>query len=189
MKTLLATLLLAAAVAPAAAGPDFVSSSPAPRPLAASSGTREVAPADDILFDLDSHTLSQQAQERLTTAAAWVKRHPGYRLVLEGYTDGSGSRVYNEDLATSRAAAARNYLRVRGVPADRIVIVVFGESAASAPVDSLSRRVVFYATDRDPREVALASMQHKRALSAVWVDRDVLFNEHRRPERTLVGSR
>lgn len=189
MKTLLATLLLAAAVAPAAAGPDFVSSSHRPRPLAASSGTREVAPADDILFDLDSHTLSPMAQDRLTAAATWLKSHPRYRLVLEGYTDGTGSRAYNEDLATSRAAAARNYLRVRGVPTDRIVIVVFGESAASAPVDSLSRRVVFYATDRPARAVALASMQHKRALSAVWVDGNVLFNEHRAPDRTLVGSR
>jgi len=189
MKTLLATILLAAAVAPAAAGPDFVSQSPRPRALAASSGTREVAPADDILFDLDSHALSPMAQDRLASAATWLKRHPGYRLVLEGYTDGSGSRLYNEDLATSRAAAARNRLIALGVPADRIVIVVFGEATASVAIDALSRRVVFYATDRAPREVALASMQHKRALSAIWVDRNVLFNEHRTPERTLVGSR
>jgi outer membrane protein OmpA-like peptidoglycan-associated protein len=189
MKTLLATLLLAATAASAAAGPDFVSRNPRPHPLAASSGTSEVGPADDLLFDLGSHTLSPQALERLTAAAAWAKLHPGYRLVLEGYTDGSGSRVFNEDLATTRAVAARNYLMVRGVPADRIVIVVFGEATATARIDSLSRRVVFYATDRAPREIAIASMQHKRALSAVWVDRNVLFNERRAPERTLVGSR
>lgn len=189
MKTLLVTLLLAAATAPAVAGPDFVTPTPRPHPLAASSGTREIAPLDDILFEQDSSALSDEGRQQLAEAAAWVKARPRYRLVLEGYTDASGPRTYNEDLATSRAAAARAHLVALGVPARRLQIIVFGEAASRAQSDSLSRRVVVYATDRPARAVAIASIQHKRALSSVWVDGQELVSESRAPARVIVGSR
>lgn len=185
MKTLLATLLLAAIAAPAVAGPDFVTPSPRPRPLAASSGVRDIGPQDDILFALDSATLTTDAQQSLASAAAWMKAHPRHQLVLEGYTDSSGFRIYNEDLATRRAAIARNHLISLGVPSQRIVLVVYGEMGARGMLDPLSRRVVMYATDRSPGQIASASLDRKRALSAVWVDRgDALISEKRtiRPE-------
>jgi outer membrane protein OmpA-like peptidoglycan-associated protein len=189
MKTLLATLVLVATAAPATAGPDFVTPNRPPRALAASSGDREVAPLDDILFDTDSAALSPLAQEQLDSAAAWLASHPKYRLVIEGYTDGSGPRFYNEDLATSRAAAARARLIALGLPPYRLIVVVYGETAAHGERDALARRVVFYATDRGPREIALASLEKKRALSAVWVRQGTLFSERRLPQRVLVGAR
>jgi outer membrane protein OmpA-like peptidoglycan-associated protein len=189
MKTLLATILLAAVAAPAAAGPDFVTPSPQPRPLAASSGVRDIGPQDDILFGFDSHALTPAAQQQLASVAAWMKTHPRHRLVLEGYTDSSGFRVYNEDLATRRAATARSHLIGLGVPSQRIVLVVYGEVGARGTVDPLSRRVVLYATDRSPSEIATASLDRKRALSAVWVERDALISEQRATRPEVVSRR
>jgi len=189
MKTLLATCVIVGMAAPAVAGPDFVTPSPRPRELAASSGVREVTPLDDILFEFDSDALSPAAQQKLDSVAAWLKRHPRYRMVLEGYTDGSGYRFYNEDLATRRAAIARNHLISLGVPPGRIVMVVYGEAAAHAQLDPLGRRVVMYATDQAPRAIAMASLDRKRALSAVWVDRDTLFSERRADRGVIVGVR
>ena len=193
MKTLLASLVLAAFAAPAAAGPDFVTPNRKARELAASSGVREIAPLDDILFDVDADALSSAARQQLASAAAWMKRHPRYRLVLEGYTDGLGLRVYNEDLATRRAAAARRHLMGLGVPSDRLVIVVYGEAVARGQRDPLSRRVVMYASDRSPAEIAAASIDRKRALSAVWIEQDALYSQRRAleraPERVIVGTR
>ncbi len=188
MKTLLATLVLAAAAAPASAGPDFVTPNPRPRALAASDGAREIAPLDDVLFDSDSDALSLLAQQQLGSAAAWLKRHPRYRLVLEGYTDAAGRPFYNEDLATRRAALARAHLIALGVPSDRIIVVVYGEAAARALRDPLARRVVLYATHLPPQTIAAASLDRKRALSAVWVEQDRLYSQERAP-RTLVGER
>lgn len=182
MKTLLATIVLAALAAPAMAGPDFVTPNHKPRELAASGGAREVAPSDDILFDTDSYALTSTAQQQLASTAAWMKRHPRYRLVLEGYTDGSGPSYYNEDLATRRAALTRNHLIALGVPTDRIVMVVYGEAAARAQIDPLARRVVLYATRLTPQQVAGASIDRKRALSTVWVERDALFTLERAPQ-------
>jgi outer membrane protein OmpA-like peptidoglycan-associated protein len=187
MKTLLATLVLAAAT-PAAAGPDFVTPTPPPRALAASDGATQITPMDDILFASDADALSPLAQQQLASAAAWLKQHPRYRLVLEGHTDAAGQPYYNEDLATRRAAHARAHLIALGVPSDRIIVVVYGEVAARATRDPLARRVVLYATHLPPRAIAAASLDRKRALSAVWVEQDALYRQERTP-RTLVGTR
>jgi outer membrane protein OmpA-like peptidoglycan-associated protein len=189
MKTLLATILLAAVAAPAAAGPDFVTPSPRPRALAASSGVRDIGPQDDILFGFDSHALTSASQQQLASAAAWLKTHPRYRIVLEGYTDSSGFQVYNEDLATRRAAMARSHLISLGVSSDRIILVVYGEVGARGPVDPLSRRVVMYATDRSPSEISTVSLDRKRALRAVWVERDNALISEQRSTRPEVVSR
>ncbi len=189
MKTLIAILVLAVA-APAAAGPDFVTPTPRPRPLAASTGVGQLAPQDDVLFDVDSHMLSDAARQRLATVAAWLKRNPQFRLVLEGYTDASGSRAHNEDLATRRAAAARAHLIGLGVPSDRTVLVVYGEAAARDERDSLSRRVVLYATELPPHAIATASIDRKRALGAVWVEQGALISLERGLQPpVLVGER
>jgi hypothetical protein len=71
------------------------------------------------------------------------------------------------------------------VSSQRIVLIVYGEMVARGRIDPLSRRVIMYATDRSPSEIATASLDRKRALSAVWVDRgDALISEKRtiRPE-------
>jgi outer membrane protein OmpA-like peptidoglycan-associated protein len=188
MKTLLATLVLAAAVTPAAAGPDVVTPTPPPRALAASDGAGPIAPMDDVLFASDSAALSPLTEQRLASAAAWLQQNPRYRLVVEGYTDAAGQPLYNEDLATRRAANARAHLIALGVPSDRIIVVVYGEAAARATRDPLARRVVFYATHLPPRTIAAASLDRKRALSAVWVEQGTLYTQARTP-RTLVGER
>jgi hypothetical protein len=192
MKTLLASLALAIAAGPAVAGPDFVTPNPRPRALAPSDSTREIAPFDDIAFDYDSHALTPLAQQQLASAASWMKRHPRFRLVIEGYTDSSGSAVYNEDLATRRAAIARNHLIALGVPGDRLLLVIYGEAAAHPRVEPIDRRVILYATDRPAREIAERSVDRKGALGAVWTVKGTLYTEARtgrRAERTEVVGR
>jgi len=181
LKTFLASLALAAAAAPAVAGPDFITPDPRPRPspLAASDGARVITPLDDLIFDHDSHALSPVAQQQLAAAGAWMLRHPRYHLVIEGYTDSVGSAAYNEDLAMRRAALARSHLIALGVPIDRMLLVIYGEAAARRQAHPLDRRVVFYATDLPVREVAEVSIERKRARKAVWTAGNTLFTEAR----------
>jgi peptidoglycan-associated lipoprotein len=189
MKTLVASLALAITAGPAMAGPDFVTPNPRPRALAPSDSAREIAPFDDIIFDYDSHALGPLAQQQLAAAASWMKRHPRFRLVIEGYTDRSGHAVYNEDLATRRAAIARNHLIALGVPGDRLLLVVYGETAAHRQIEPLDRRVILYATDRPAREIAELSVDRKGALSAVWTVKGTLYTEARAGRRTEVVGR
>jgi len=168
MKSLFASLLIAALASPAIAGPDFVTPTPKPRELAASTGTSEIGPLDDVVFDHDSYALLPVAMTQIERAARWLRSHPNHRLVLEGYADSTGSLDYNERLSTKRAEVVRDQLIRRGVGRDRIVVAVYGEHGATRGDHPLDRRVVMYASTLSADRLAQASIQRKQALTAMW---------------------
>lgn len=168
MKSLLASLLVAALAAPAAAGPDFVAPTPQPRPLAASTGTSEIGPLDDVVFDHDSYALLPSSMTQIYRAARWLRANPRHRIVLEGYADSTGSNAYNEALSLRRAHAVRDQLIAAGVGRDRIVVAVYGEHGATRGDHPLDRRVVMYASTAPADWLARASLQRKQARTAMW---------------------
>ncbi len=176
MKSLLVTLLLAAAAVPAAAGPDFVAKA-SHRDLAASDGRRPILPTDDVVFEHNSTNLIDSAQTQILTAARWLKDHPGTLLVLEGHANSTGSTAYNEDLAMRRAELVRQHLIGNGVPSDRLMIVVFGEQGAQATASPIDRRVVMYASREPAQTIVRKSLARGKALSAAWTRKGVLFSE------------
>ena len=94
---------------------------------------QEMAPvvlnvADKVFFDLDKADLRPEGKQVLDDQAAWFAEHPGENLVIEGHTDVRGSDKHNMDLGERRAKAARDYLVKKGVSADRIRTVSFGET-------------------------------------------------------------
>lgn len=192
MKTLLASLIVAAFVTPAAAGPDFTSHSPHGRPLAASPASSEIGPFDDVVFAHDSTVLTDSSMAQLESAAKWLRSHPRQRVVLEGYADATGLSIYNEDLATRRAFVVRQALVGHGISADRIVLVTYGEAAAIGAENPLDRRVILYATKLTPQKIAAASIDHKHALAASWTSGRAIFTETRGMRdrtTTVIGTR
>lgn len=172
MKSILASLLLVAAAAiPAAAGPDFGSPTPHGHDLAASDAERQILPSEDIVFAHASSTLSNGALDQLATTARWLKKNPRARLVIEGHTNSVGRAGYNQSLSLRRAEIVRNHLRALGVKADRLVMVVYGESEAEPRASSIDRRVVIFAT-REPTDTILAkSARRGNLLAARWEER------------------
>jgi peptidoglycan-associated lipoprotein len=68
----------------------------------------------------------------------------GETITLIGRADARGSEPYNESLAASRAAAARDYLALRGVPVEQIRLMSRGERGARGNDEAgygLDRRV------------------------------------------------
>ena len=187
MKTLLASILVAALATPAVAGPDFTSRSPHARPLAASPASSEIGPLDDIVFATNSTTLFESSDAQIESAARWLRNHDSQRVVLEGYADSVGMEAYNEDLATRRAFVVRQHLIARGVAPDRIIMVVYGEEGAYGGEYPLDRRVVMYTTKLSPQQIARASLDRKSALSAAWIQGKALFTETK--ARTVISTR
>jgi outer membrane protein OmpA-like peptidoglycan-associated protein len=56
-----------------------------------------------------------------------MRANPGLRLTIEGHTCNIGTAEYNLALGERRAKAVRDYLVSRGVAADRLNTVSFGE--------------------------------------------------------------
>ncbi len=81
----------------------------------------------DILFAVDSATISQASQDELNDFAAVMNSYPKTAIVVQGYTDATGSEEYNQALSERRANAVRNHLIGRQVAPDRMVAVGYGE--------------------------------------------------------------
>ena len=93
---------------------------------------------DRIFFDTDSTSIRADAQATLDRQAQWLQKYPNYAITVEGHADERGTREYNLALGARRAAATRQYLASRGVPAARMKTISFGKEKPVAVCDDIS---------------------------------------------------
>jgi outer membrane protein OmpA-like peptidoglycan-associated protein len=80
----------------------------------------------DVLFDLNKASLKPGAMQNLYRLVDFLKENPGYKVVIEGHTDSTGSESYNMDLSLRRAESVRDFLVSNGIAMDRIVTRGYG---------------------------------------------------------------
>ncbi len=93
---------------------------------------------DRIFFDTDSSVIRADAQQTLSRQAQWLSQYSNYAITVEGHADERGTREYNLALGARRAAAARDFLVARGVPANRIRTISYGKERPVAVCDDIS---------------------------------------------------
>ena len=93
---------------------------------------------DRIFFDTDSSSIRADAQQTLARQAQWLMQYPNYAITIEGHADERGTREYNLALGARRAAATRDFLVSRGVPANRIQTISYGKERPVAVCDDIS---------------------------------------------------
>jgi peptidoglycan-associated lipoprotein len=93
---------------------------------------------DRIFFDTDSSSIRADAQQTLTRQAQWLMQYPTYAITVEGHADERGTREYNLALGARRAAATRDFLVARGIPANRIQTISYGKERPVAVCDDIS---------------------------------------------------
>lgn len=82
---------------------------------------------EDVHFEFDRYTLRPDALRVLDEAIAAMQANANLRLEIEGHTCNIGTAEYNLALGERRGAAVREYLTSRGINADRLRIVSYGE--------------------------------------------------------------
>jgi outer membrane protein OmpA-like peptidoglycan-associated protein len=83
--------------------------------------------SEDVLFETASAELNPASRPTLQQIGAIMKRHPDWRLTIEGHTDSIGGAASNLDLSNRRAAAVRTVLAGQyRVAADRLLTKGFG---------------------------------------------------------------
>jgi outer membrane protein OmpA-like peptidoglycan-associated protein len=82
---------------------------------------------EDVHFDFDRYTLRPEATRVLDEAVTAMQADSSLRLVIEGHTCNIGTAEYNLALGERRAGAVRDYLASRGIGADRLRTVSYGE--------------------------------------------------------------
>jgi peptidoglycan-associated lipoprotein len=81
----------------------------------------------DIRFDFDRYEIRPEDAEVLDANADLLKSNPGWLVLIEGHADQRGTTDYNMALSDRRAKASMNYLVSRGVRANRITMIGYGE--------------------------------------------------------------
>ena len=82
-----------------------------------------------VLFDFDKSILTEADLKELQKAVAFVKKYPGAKIRLDGYTDSIGTDAYNIKLSERRATAVKDYLiKEAGVSSSKITAVGHGEA-------------------------------------------------------------
>lgn len=82
---------------------------------------------EDIHFDFDKYGIRPGDAKILDANAQWMKANAGHLILIEGHADERGTNEYNLALGERRAKAAMSYLVARGIRADRITIISYGE--------------------------------------------------------------
>jgi len=86
-----------------------------------------------VPFAFNKYTLTQKDREDLDNMAANASKNKRYFIAVEGFTDRTGSREYNETLSRKRADAVTEYLVAKhDIPIYRIHMIGLGEEK---PVD------------------------------------------------------
>ena len=93
---------------------------------------------DRVFFESDSTDLTPKAQATLDRQAAWLRRYDRGPFTVEGNADERGTREYNFALGARRAAATKDYLVARGIPAGRIRTISYGKERPVAVCNDIS---------------------------------------------------
>jgi outer membrane protein OmpA-like peptidoglycan-associated protein len=83
---------------------------------------------ENVLFEYNKAELKPGAMRNLYPLVTFLNEHPNRTLLIEGYTDSTGSDSYNLDLSQRRADAVRNFLVINGISPDRIMARGYGET-------------------------------------------------------------
>jgi len=74
----------------------------------------------DVLFSTNKALLASGGTRNVQKLADFLKQFKQYKVMIEGYTDSTGSNDYNQKLSVRRADAVRTALIDMGIGSDRI---------------------------------------------------------------------
>jgi len=121
----------------------------------------------EVKFRFDSSSLPANTAQLIAGAVRFAVAHPGHRIVLDAHCDPVGTSPYNVGLAVRRAESVRARLVARGVPADQIVLAIYGEDGARRATYADDRRVTLWPT-REPLAQVIDHTLAGKGTAVTW---------------------
>ena len=82
----------------------------------------------DLLFPVNSATIQPGGVDEINRVARVLSQYPQTTVIVAGHTDSTGSESANQQLSERRANAVKNAIIGKGVAAQRISAIGYGES-------------------------------------------------------------
>lgn len=106
----------------------------------------------DVLFAVGSAELSAAGVTNVQKVADYLRENPERRVMIEGFTDSTGSEAFNQQLSERRADSVKRVLLRAGIEENRMQTIGYGESFPVASNDNaggrqLNRRVEIVISD------------------------------------------
>jgi OOP family OmpA-OmpF porin len=106
-----------------------------------------------VFFDTNKATIKKKSFALLNDVARALTDYPTIKVRIEGHTDSQGNDKHNKKLSQKRADSVRKYLIGKGIDADRMVSIGYGEDVPIADNRTKAgraqnRRVEFFITER-----------------------------------------
>jgi outer membrane protein OmpA-like peptidoglycan-associated protein len=94
----------------------------------------------DVLFATDRAELNANGMATVKKLADIMTQNPDRTVMVEGFTDSTGTASHNKDLSERRAASVAQALTGLGVPREHVATRGYGEAFPVASNDSASSR-------------------------------------------------
>ncbi len=103
---------------------------------------------EGITFETNKFDITPESEKILTGALNTLKSYPDIVVEISGHTDNVGNDSYNQKLSKKRADAVKGWLISKGIAAERMTTVGYGEEMPRVANDSpenkrLNRRIEF----------------------------------------------
>lgn len=85
-----------------------------------------------VYFNLGSSRITATYSRKLNAAAKVLNENNTVNISVEGHADNTGEAKFNQKLSEQRAAAVKKYLVRKGVNADRITTIGYGDKQPAA---------------------------------------------------------
>lgn len=94
---------------------------------------KEVFKQNKVYFAMNKAELTPESQQVLDKQIKWLKENPTKKVIVQGYTDPTGTPAYNMKLGKMRAEAVKNYFVQSGINPNRVTVISFGEQDLVSP--------------------------------------------------------
>ena len=85
-----------------------------------------------VHFDFDKSTIKANSAPIFKNSIKVLKKNPNMKVEIQGHTDSTGPKGYNQGLSERRAKSVKNHLSNNGVSSSRLSTKGFGETQPSS---------------------------------------------------------
>lgn len=83
---------------------------------------------NNVFFEFDSDVLTSDSKAELNKLFTLLSNNPNIKVEIQGHTDSKGNKSYNKKLSQKRSEAVMKFLTKKGIKANRVTAVGYGET-------------------------------------------------------------